>query len=183
MSRGESTVRLILWIALGTGMTACGGSSEPETTAASGAIELAHFPLDAGEVPRGDAATFDASVSRDGRGSLRVEASRDGLLRLYDLDDVGFVQGQVVLTGFLRSRGLDGQAMLEMRCQPREGDEAFVRGARGAVAGDAGWTPQEIRFSDPTLCRDPASIRINLLIRGSGTVWIDDLRLWSVASD
>jgi hypothetical protein len=75
---------------------------------------------------------------------------------------------------------MDGQAMLEMWCHPAEGEAVFVRGAATAVAGDSDWTPQEIRFSRPELCPAPASVDLNVLIQGGGTVWIDDLRLWSV---
>lgn len=159
---------------------ACGEGSRPEAAMPAGPVELAHFPIGAGQVPPGSAATFDPDVSRDGGGSLRIETSEGGRLRLYELDDLGPMQGQVTLTGFLRSRGLRGKAMLELRCQPGEGDEAFVRGLRRSAAGDSDWTAQEIRFSDPALCRDPVLIQINLLIQGSGTVWVDDLRLWSV---
>ena len=171
-------------------LTACGEdprSERPEGAAPSGAgvsvdgpIELAHFPLSDGAIPAGADAVFDPNVSQDGGGSLRVETDQGGSLRLYVLDDLGIVQGAVVYTGFLRSSGLNGQAMLEMWCQPAEGDAAFVRSAAQSVAGDSDWTPQEIRFSRPELCRNPVSIELNVLIQGAGTVWIDDLRLWSI---
>jgi hypothetical protein len=185
-------IRPLVATALATvlAITGCGEDSARERAAGGGLpaagagavepVELAHFPLSDGGIPAGADAVFDPNVSQDGGGSLRVETSRGGRLRLYELDDLGIVQGAVVYTGFLRSRGLSGQAMLEMWCQPAEGDAAFVRGAAQAVAGDSDWTPQEIRFSDPELCRSPASIELNVLIQGSGTVWIDNLRLWSV---
>jgi hypothetical protein len=159
---------------------ASGGGLPAAGPGAEGPVELAHFPLSDGGIPAGADAVFDPNVSQDGGGSLRVETSRGGRLRLYELDDLGIVQGAVVYTGFLRSRGLSGQAMLEMWCQPVEGDAAFVRSAAQAVAGDSDWTPQEIRFSNPALCRNPVTIELNVLIQGGGTVWIDDLRLWTV---
>ena len=160
--------------------SACGEGSRPKPVVPIGPVELAHFPIEAGQVPPGGAAVFDPDISQDGGGSLRIETSREGRLRLYELDDLGPVQGQLTLTGFLRSRGLRGRALLELRCQPAEGDEAFVRGLRRPAGGDSDWTPQEIRFTDPTLCRDPVRVQINLLILGAGTVWVDDLRLWSL---
>jgi hypothetical protein len=146
----------------------------------TGAIEVAHFPLGDGTIPSGADAAFDADVSQDGGGSLRVRSVRGGRLRLYKLDDLGLVQGDVAYTGFLRSRGLSGRAVLEMWCRPAEGEAAFVRGYGSAVGGDSEWTAQEVRFSNPALCRNPVSIELNVLIEGTGTVWIDDLRLWSV---
>lgn len=181
-------LRLALWVATILGLTACGERSRPDAVRdslsggsdAGTPIEIAHFPLSDAGVPAGADATFDPGVSQDGGGSLRVETARGGRLRLYELRDLGEVQGAVVYTGFLRSQGLDGEAMIELWCRPAEGEAAFVRSAGTSVIGDAEWTPQEIRFSRPELCRDPESVELNVLIRGAGTVWIDDLRLWSV---
>lgn len=174
-------------IALATAfaLTACGEDPRSERSegagpSADGPVELAHFPLSDGAIPGGADAVFDPNVSQDGGGSLRVETDQGGRLRLYELDDLGIVQGAVVYTGFLRSSGLNGQAMLEMWCRPAEGDAAFVRSAPQSVEGDSDWTPQELRFSRPELCLNPVSIELNVLIQGAGTVWIDDLRLWSI---
>lgn len=172
--------------------TACAESPEPDRagdapvgggSAGATPIEIAHFPLNDAGVPSGADAVFDPAVSQDGGGSLRVDSVRGGRLRLYELQEMGEIQGFIVYTGFLRSRALDGQAMLEMWCRPAEGEAAFVRGAATAVAGDSDWTPQEIRFSRSELCRAPVSVELNVLIQGEGTVWIDDLRLWSVPLD
>jgi hypothetical protein len=161
---------------------ACGEGAPGDGSGAgtAGAIEVAHFPLSDGAIPAGADAAFDPGVSQDGGGSLRVQTSQGGRLRLYRLDDLGLVQGEVAFTGFLRSRGLSGRAVLEMWCRPAEGEAAFVRGYGSAVTGDSEWAPQEVRFSNPALCRNPVSIELNVLIEGAGTVWIDDLRLWSV---
>lgn len=174
--------RATLLLALGAFLTACEAEREEAPTAEP--VELARFPIDSGAVRPGSAGSFDPAVSQDGRGSLRVYTEDGGLLRLYELDEIGEVSGQVTLTGFLRSQGLRGQAMLELRCRPAQGNEAFIRGIQHAVSGDSDWRPQEVRFADPALCRDPAAVRINLLVRGGpGTVWVDDLRLWSVPAD
>lgn len=184
--------RPLIAIAMATALalTACGEDPRSERSggaassgagaSAAGPVEIAHFPLSDGAIPAGADAVFDPNVSQDGGGSLRVESDQGGRLRLYELEDLGVVQGALVYTGFLRSRGLAGKAMLEMWCRPAEGEAAFVRSAAQAVAGDSDWTPQEIRFSRPELCRNPVSIELNVLIQGAGTVWIDDLRLWSV---
>jgi hypothetical protein len=157
-----------------------GASGDRPTEDTAGAVEVAHFPLSDGAIPPGADAAFDPGVSQDGGGSLRVQAERGGRLRLYRLDDLDLVQGAVAFTGFLRSRDLSGRAVLEMWCRPSAGEPAFVRGYGSAVSGNAEWTPQEVRFSNPELCRNPVSIELNVLIEGPGTVWIDDLRLWSV---
>lgn len=182
MSRGRIVLGALLAIA------ACGEDprSAPGANAGSAdglgasAVELAHFPLAENDVPAGRDATYDAGVSQDGGGSLRIETQAGGRLRLYELDDVGPIHGRLVYTGFLRSRDLDGTAFLELWCRPAEGDPAFVRGIQTAVSGTFDWRPQVIGFSNPDLCKGPVSVELNVVIQGSGTVWIDNLRLWSV---
>ena len=145
-------------------------------------MQIAHYPLSAEEVPAGADAVFDPDVSQDGGGSLRVATGEEGgRLRLYRLDDVGPVEGSLLYTGFLKSRDLKGSAFFELWCHPTEGNPAFVRGFPRRVAGTSDWKPQELSFSQPGTCRDPASVELNVVIQGAGTVWIDNLRLWDVA--
>jgi hypothetical protein len=148
-----------------------------------GPVELAHFPLSEGAVPVGADAVFDPEISRDGGGSLRVESREGGRLRLYRLGELGPVSGRLLMTGFLKSRDLEGAAFFEMRCRPAVGNEAFVRGVAGRVEGSSDWKPTQMGFSRPDLCSNPVSVELNVVVDGSGTIWIDDLRLWNVPTD
>lgn len=169
-------------------LAACGESPRsgpradagPAVALGESAVELAHFPLGPDDLPAGRDAAYDAGISQDGGGSLRVATDVGGRLRLYELDDVGPIGGRLVYTGFLRSRDLDGTAFLELWCRPAEDDPAFVRGIPTGVSGSSDWTPQVIGFTNPELCSGPVSVELNVVIQGGGTVWIDDLRLWSV---
>lgn len=144
-------------------------------------MQIAHYPLSGAAVPAGADAVFDPDVSQDGGGSLKVvTGEQGGRLRLYRLDDVGPVEGTLLYTGFLKSQDLDGSAFFELWCHPAEGNPAFVRGVPRRVAGTSDWKPQELAFSRPETCHDPASVELNVVIQGSGTVWIDNLRLWDV---
>lgn len=157
-----------------------GADTDPSVRPAETATELAHFPLERDDLPADRDASYDADVSQDGGGSLRVETEGGGRLRLYALEDVGPVRGRLVYTGFLRSRDLEGTAFLELWCRPAEADPAFVRGIPTGVSGSMEWTPQVVGFTNPELCSGPVSVELNVVIQGTGTVWIDDLRLWSV---
>jgi hypothetical protein len=133
-------------------------------------------------VPSGADAVFDPEVSQDGGGSLRVVTGEEGgRLRLYRLGDVGPVEGALVYTGFLKSQDLDGSAYFELWCHPAEGNPAFVRGIPTGVEGTSDWKPQELRFRSPETCADPSSIELNVVIHGTGTVWIDNIRLWDAS--
>lgn len=177
-----------LALALTVALASCGGEPASESAigadgspaATTKAVEIAHFPISVGAVPAGADAVFDPGVSRDGGGSLRVDTQQGGRLRLYALDGLGEVPGRLVYTGFLKSRDLRGAAFFEMWCRPAAGDPAFVRGVNRRVEGTSDWKPTEIGFSRPDLCSNPVSVELNVVVDGSGTVWIDDLRLWSV---
>lgn len=142
---------------------------------------IAHYPLSREAVPTGADAVFDPDVSQDGGGSLMVvTGERGGRLRLYRLDEVGPVEGSLLYTGFLKSEDLRGSAFFELWCHPAGGNPAFVRSVPRRVAGTSDWKPQELAFSQPETCHDPASVELNVVIDGAGTVWIDNLRLWDV---
>ena len=179
-----------LALAMTIALASCGGEPVSESATEAGspasttkAVEIAHFPISVGAVPAGADAVFDPGVSQDGGGSLRVDTQQGGRLRLYALDGIGDVQGRLVYTGFRKSRDLRGAAFFEMWCRPASGDPAFVRGVNRRVEGTSDWKPTEIGFSRPDLCSNPVSVELNVVVDGSGTVWIDDLRLWSVPVD
>lgn len=170
---------------LALGLFACGEDRRPAgavpETAGRSPTEIAHFRLSAEAVPSDADAAFDAEVSQDGDGSLRVMTGEEGgRMRLYRLDDVGPIQGTLLYTGFLRSRDLQGAAFLELWCHPTAGDAAFVRGVSSRVEGSSDWKPQELPFRPPESCRNPVSVELNVVIQGAGTVWIDNLRLWDL---
>ena len=182
MSRTGLVLARAVTIACGEAPRPAPGAADtdPGATPGESAVELAHFPLAENDLPAGRDATFDAEISQDGGGSLRVEADGGGRLRLYELDDVGPIEERLVYTGFLRSRDLDGSAFLELWCRPAAGDPAFVRGLPTGVSGSSEWTPQVIGFTNPDLCSGRVSVELNVVIQGTGTVWVDNLRLWSV---
>lgn len=171
-------------LVLAVGLHGCGESGRPDTAAerpVREAVEIAHYPLSADAVPAGADAVFDRAISQDGGGSLRVVTGEEGgRLRLYRVEDLAPIEGSLLYTGFLRSQDLTGAAFLELWCHPLEGNPAFVRGVARRVAGTSDWKPQELGFTSPDTCKDPASVELNVVIQGAGTVWIDNLRLWDV---
>lgn len=186
MTHRSAVLLLAILSIASAGALACSKDSASDPSGESGRagrspVEIAHYPLSAEAVPAAADAVFDPDVSQDGGGSLRVVTGMEGgRLRLYRIDDLGPVEGSLVYTGFLKSRDLQGEAFFELWCHPVEGNSAFVRGLPSRVAGTFDWRPQELAFSRPETCRNPSFVELNVVIRGAGTVWIDNLRLWDV---
>jgi hypothetical protein len=54
--------------------------------------------------------------------------------------------------------------------------EFFSRGLHSPLSGSVDWTTQEIPFLlQPG--QKPELIKLNLVVNGTGTVWIDDIHL------
>ncbi|MDT8323898.1 MAG: hypothetical protein RRA94_07310 [Bacteroidota bacterium] len=150
-------------------MTGCG---EPQQVA----MELAAFPADNLE---GLASTkhilLDAD-SRDGGGSLSITVEEPTTIRLYETGDIDVEDAMLIYEAAVRSRNLDGMAYLEMWCVFDDGREFFSRGLNSPWTGDIPWSVVQTPFFLKK-GQNPVNIRLNLVIDGSGSVWIDDIHL------
>ncbi len=76
----------------------------------------------------------------------------------------------------MRSEGLRGKAYLEMWCVfPGQG-EFFSRALQSPLSGTNDWTSQETPFFLKK-GQDPSRVKLNLVIEGEGTVWLDQVVL------
>jgi len=76
----------------------------------------------------------------------------------------------------VRTEGIEGQVFLEMWCHfPGKGD-FFSRGLQTPLTGTTNWTTEEIPFFLKK-GENPDNVKLNLVINGKGTAWIDDIRL------
>jgi len=148
----------------------CGGPPE-------GANELANYALDdASGVIDAYVVREDASISSDGGGSLRIDAADPVIVRLFTTGDVDVERASLVYRAMLRTEDLEGTAYLEMWCAfPGQG-EFFSRALDVAVSGNTDWVSQETAFILQE-GQNPENVRLNLIVDGAGTVWIDDLKL------
>jgi len=118
----------------------------------------------------------DPTRSADGIASLRVDA-REPLriplaeVPLHNLDDT-----VLQYRAKLRSEGLEGVAYLEMWCRVKGQGEFFSRALQDPLRGDREWVSQQTPFFLQKGQRADLA-RLNLVIDGHGTVWIDQLEL------
>jgi hypothetical protein len=124
---------------------------------------------------------FDPNVSADGHGSFRVDAR--GERTVIELADVPIEAPKLPRLSYrakLRAENVSGRAYLEMWVRVREKGadkgEYFSRALHSQISGTSDWSTHEAPFffeADQELTR----AKLDLVIEGSGTVWVDDVTL------
>ncbi|MFQ5778827.1 MAG: hypothetical protein ACE5IP_12545 [Terriglobia bacterium] len=166
--------RIILTTVVCLLASACAG---PRPDEAAALVELKHFPIDSLEEVRAvQGVSFDRSVSKDGQGSLRVDAEESLLVPLFEVTDVGLKNATLLYQASLQSERLNGEAWLEMFVRFPGRGEFFSRGMDQPVTGTMSWKTVTIPFFLQE-GQEPDLIRLNLMVKGKGRVWIDDVRL------
>jgi hypothetical protein len=140
-------------------------------------VELRRFDLDSQEgiITTSGVAT-DSTVMVEGEGSLRIDAASPTRVLLFETGDIDVEDARVIYRARLRTEDLDGQAYLEMWCVFEDLGEYFSRALQGPLSGTNEWTTQETPFFLES-GQNPVNVKLNLVIDGTGTVWIDDVQL------
>lgn len=166
-------LRFNLWapfLFLALSLAAC--STKP-----SEVVELKRFPLDSldGVLTRSDV-TLDAQISSDGKGSLRLAASKPMLFRLFEVEGLHLENSRLIFRAKLRSENLTGEAYLEMWARFPGKGEFFSRSLQQTIKGTTEWVSIETPFFFKK-GEQPDLIKLNVAVNGAGTVWVDDIVL------
>jgi hypothetical protein len=144
----------------------------------SGSVaELRRFPMDSleGLISRSNI-ELDTQNSTDGNGSVRIAADEPSVIRLFEVEGLDIDETMLIYQAHLRTEDVDGQVYLEMWCDFPGMGEFFSRGLRSPLSGSNNWTTAATPFLLKKGQR-PQRVRLNLVIDGTGTAWIDDVRL------
>lgn len=168
-------IGITIIFALGIILTAC--TSQPNRRE----VELRSFALDNTEtiISQTDV-TFDKAVTSDGNGSLRIDAAAPMHIRLLELNDVDIEQATLFYRAAMRAENFIGNAYLEMWCGFNELGEYFSRDLQSTIDGSTDWRVKQTPFVLQK-GQNPDRIKLNLVVNGTGTVWIDDIHLVSTA--
>jgi hypothetical protein len=151
-------------------VAACSQSSAPVT-------ELKKFPLDSLEgVLTQSGLGLDKEVSSDGSGSLRADAPGQTVIRLFELGDIDIENARLIYQAKVRTKDVEGQVYLEMWCSFPGKGEFFSRALESPLSGTTDWTTQQTPFFLQK-GQNPDNVKLNLVINGKGTAWIDDVRV------
>lgn len=160
----------ILTALLAIGLLGCSQSAEQAT-------ELRRFPVDNRDgLVDGSSVELDETISADGNGSFRVDASSPSVIPLYEVEGLAIDDAMLIYQARLRTENVQGQVYLEMWCRFPGMGEFFSRGLQAPLTGSNDWT----LTATPFVLRKgqmPDRVRLNLVIDGTGTAWIDDVRL------
>lgn len=140
-------------------------------------VDIRKFPLDSLDgVLTKSGVLLDREHSADGNGSLRIDAMDSTVVRLFEVADLDVDEARLIYRAKIRTENVTGQVFLEMWCRFPGRGEFFSRGLQSPVTGTTEWTTEETVFFLKK-GETPDLVKLNVVINGSGTVWIDDIRL------
>jgi predicted small lipoprotein YifL len=140
-------------------------------------VELMHYPVDntEGIITQTDV-EIDIQITADGNGSLKITAEDSTVCRLFEVGDIDVENARLVYQAKVRTENVAGKAYLEMWCHFPGKGEFFSRGLQTALTGSSDWNRQETFFF-LRKGENPDNVKLNLVISGKGTAWIDDIHL------
>jgi len=139
--------------------------------------EIKHYSMDTLDgIIAGTDVQIDNKVTIDQNGSLRITASKPTTVRLFETGDIDIENARLIYKAKLRTAGVEGRVYLEMWCHFPGKGVYFSRAIDASLSGSNEWASQETPFF---LKKDqnPDNVKLNLVVDGKGTVWIDDIRL------
>jgi hypothetical protein len=121
-------------------------------------------------------AQFDPSVSSDGNGSLKIETDKATVVQLYEMGPMDIEDARLIYQARLRTSDVKGKVYLEMWCHFPDKGASPSRAIDTALSGTTRWTTQRTALVLQKGQR-PDNVRLNLVVDGAGTAWVDDIRL------
>jgi len=128
-----------------------------------------------GVIARGNVA-IDREIKAQGKGSLRISAPVSTVVELFEKKEPDAKDAKLVYSARLRTEDLRGMAYLEMLIFYPDGSKNFSRSLKTALRGTSEWKAESVSYP---LKKDmkPSSVKLNLVIDGTGVVWVDDVKL------
>jgi len=119
---------------------------------------------------------FDSANSFDGNGSFKIAAPESTTVLLYETGEIDIENARLIYKAKVRTEGVIGQAYLEMWCVFKGKGEFFSRGLQSLITNSPDWKDTETLFFLKQ-GENPDNVMLNIVITGSGTIWIDNITL------
>ena len=139
--------------------------------------DLKHYSIDSLEgIITTSGVEIDKEISNDGAGSLRITVTEPTTIRLYETGDIDIENARLIYQAKLRTEGVEGRVYLEMWCHFSGKGEFFSRALQSPLTGSTNWTTEDTPFLLKK-GENPDNVKLNLVVAGNGTIWIDDIHL------
>ncbi|NIS09320.1 MAG: hypothetical protein GWO07_11275, partial [Candidatus Dadabacteria bacterium] len=139
--------------------------------------ELKSYPLNSSDnIITTTGVEFDRTESSDGKGSLKVEVETPTIIKLFETGDIDIEKAKLIYRADIKTENVIGSVYLQMWCVFNDKGEYFSRALHDPFTGTADWKVQQTPFFLQE-GENPDNIKLNLVINGKGTVWIDDIKL------
>lgn len=170
-SHRVALVALLAVLALVAGCS--GKKAEPPSDEAA-------FPADNLDgVVSSDLVVFDPAVSADGKGSLKITVEQPTTIRLYEVPLPKVENSTMTYKAKVKTQDFGGDAYLQMLVHFPSGGEMEAQNYNKATGGTTDWVAMEVPFS-VRKGQKPDVVRLNLILNGAGTVWVDDVHLHKI---
>jgi len=116
----------------------------------------------------------DSAVKTEGKASIKITTKWPTTVCLAEVTGPDIQDAKLVYKGKVKS-DLQGTAFLEMWAHVG-GGQYFSRGMNDTVQGKSDWKTIQTPFMFQK-GQKPAKVTLNIVINGTGTVWIDDIVL------
>ncbi len=168
----DGPLRVVVTFALALAFMGCSKrSSEQEV------VVLREYPMTGSlDVLARDIVQMDDAISSDGNGAARIHVDGPATIRLYETGDIDIEDARIIYQAKLRTEGVEGKVYLEMWCSFPGKGEFFSRALQSPITGTTEWTTQETPFFFKQ-GENPDNVKLNVVIDGKGTVWVDDVKL------
>jgi hypothetical protein len=118
----------------------------------------------------------DNKVKSEGKASLKISLTEPAVIPLFETGDLDVEEAALVYQAKLRTEGVQGRVYLEMWCHFEGKGEFFSRGLDFPLSGTNNWSNMEIPYILKA-GENPDNVKLNIVGEGTGTVWVDDIRL------
>jgi len=138
------------------------------------------FAEDLKKISLDDASTLgtrietDTKVKVEGKGSIKITTAWPTVVCLGEVKGLNIENAKLVYKAKVKA-DLKGTAFLEMWCHV-DGGQYFSRGMNSTAGGQEEWKQIETPFFLQA-GQKPEKVTLNLVVNGTGTVWVDDIVL------
>ena len=119
---------------------------------------------------------IDREIFADGNESLKITTDKPLIIQLANTGDIDIEDALLIYRAKIKTEDLNGKVYLEMWCSFKGKGQFFSKAIENALTGTNNWTVQEAPFFLKK-GENPDDIKLNIVINGKGTVWLDQVEL------